>query len=246
MAPTLLAIPGDDNTIVVAAAHADPGAGDITVIASTGATTIGQGLWTYGQASEITGVSPNFGQRGNRVEITGTILQGGGTAVDAVLLAGVEATVIDQSDTALNVIAATATSPVHGKVVLVADTGATVSLENGWTYEQEGEATSLNPSSGQVGTSVTIHGTSLKGHGRYIEQVTLGGVTASIVTLEPDETECRFCSLSCGSYATESPGICTSCAAPRASLSDILVGTCSSVCPDGSFRSDRCIRDNLC
>lgn len=66
---------------------------------------------------------------------------------------------------------------------LVADSGAVVvSSADAWTYIRPGEITVVDPSSGQVGTRVTVTGISLCGSGTSIVQVTLAGLEATLVS----------------------------------------------------------------
>lgn len=55
--------------------------------------------------------------------------------------------------------------------MVVADTGATVSRPSSWQYVFPGNVTSVAPSTGQVGTRVTIRGSGLQSGGSAIQAV---------------------------------------------------------------------------
>ena len=74
-----------------------------------------------------------------------------------------------------------------GDVQIVSDTGAVVTLSNGFDYKTAGVITTVSPPTGQVGTIVTITGTTLRGSADRVAQVTLANEAAS-VTSEVDTT----------------------------------------------------------
>ena len=171
------------NTQVVVRAGADgTGAGNVVLFADTGAVITSSLQFTYLVAGNITAVAPTQGQGGTVVTVTGERLRGGGTAVVAATLAGVSASVAAEADDQVVVRAgAGPASTLQGHVVLTADTGALVTLENGWTYLAAGVITQVAPSSGQEGTVVTIDGARLLGGGSEVTNVTIGGVNARVV-----------------------------------------------------------------
>jgi len=115
--------------------------------------------------------------------ITGSALRGGGNSVDKVTLGGVEVwKLVTETDTEVTVVVPRADAAADTNVVLTADTGAVVTALSAWTYLAEGEITSVGPESGQVGTRVTIEGTSLFGGGDALESVTLAGVDVKIIS----------------------------------------------------------------
>ena len=73
-------------------------------------------------------------------------------------------------------------SGTAGHVVLTADSGALVTLENGWTYAVAGQISGVAPATGQLDTWLTIRGTSLRGGSTRVTNVTLGGKAARIVS----------------------------------------------------------------
>ena len=100
-------------------------------------------------------------------------------------LAGERATIVNESDTKVVVIAADGDAGT-GDVVLTADSEATVTLADGFEYATKGEISEVSPSWGQVGTRVTIEGTALRGAGNEVTTVTLAGVEVSKIASESD------------------------------------------------------------
>jgi hypothetical protein len=74
-----------------------------------------------------------------------------------------------------------------GDVVLVADSGAVVTLVEGWTYVEAGEITKVEPASGQIGTRVTIYGSNLLAGGDDIDSVKLAGTEVSKIVSATDD-----------------------------------------------------------
>ena len=75
-----------------------------------------------------------------------------------------------------------------GDVVLMANTGAVITLENGWTYNVAGKITSVVPNKGREGTRVTIKGSDLLGRGKKIVKMSLAGIAvAKIVSFSETE-----------------------------------------------------------
>ena len=67
-------------------------------------------------------------------------------------------------------------------MVLVADSGAVVTLGEGFTHLTAGDITLVSPANGQEGTTVTINGTNLLGGGDSIVSVTLVDVAVNSIT----------------------------------------------------------------
>ena len=85
-----------------------------------------------------------------------------------------------QSETRIEVVAAASAATAAADVVMVSDIGTTITGTNFWTYLTPGAVTGVEPSSGLVGTVVTISGSNLQGGGSEVVTVTLGGIGASI------------------------------------------------------------------
>jgi len=69
-------------------------------------------------------------------------------------------------------------------VTIVSETGSTVVQTDGFTYLADGEITAVTPSQGQLGTVVTIEGTSLRADSETVSSVTLAGVDANILSVD--------------------------------------------------------------
>ena len=175
--------------VVVAAADASEDS-DIVMYADTDAAISQAGGWTYNEEGEISSVDPGNGQGGTLVQIDGERLRGGGGAVVTVTLAGVEAELLTETDTKVEVQAAIGDAAA-GHIVLTSDSGALVTLENGWTYSEAGVVDSISPACGQLNTKVTIFGSALRGSGGEVVKVLLSGVEATILEEDDDSIVVR-------------------------------------------------------
>ena len=172
---------------VVAPESANAGtAGDVVLTAKTGATITAEDAFTFVEAGNITLVEPAKGQEGTVIEINGTGLLGGGASLASVTLADVEVKEITIGDDEeyVVVVADGSDDAGAGDIVLTADTGAIVTLEDGFTYVADQVIELIKPAKGQLGTLVTISGTSLLGGGDSVATLTLAGVDAGNITSE--------------------------------------------------------------
>jgi len=169
-----------DTIVQVILDHGMPGQGDVVLTSETGAVVVGLNGFSLLEPGIVSLVAPAEGQLGTAVAITGERLRGGGNAIVSVHLAGVLASLRTESDQAVAVVVAESPANV-GHVVLRADTGATVTAPNAWTYLNPGAIQDISPSSGVRGTRIVIDGERLGGGGS-IDSVTLAGVLATIVT----------------------------------------------------------------
>ena len=170
------------NTIVVRAQNSSAAVGNVEVVAQSGAISTATNAWTYVAPGVITQVDPNNGRLGTRVSITGSNLLGGGASAELVTLAGTNVSSVVSSTNSLIVVIAADADPTVGDVVVVANTGATVSLADGFTYGNASRILSVSPVQGQQGTLVTITGSLMRGGGTAVTNVTLVGVPARIVS----------------------------------------------------------------
>jgi hypothetical protein len=186
-------ISGNDTHVqVVAASSTTVGAGHVTIVADTGATTLAEGAWTY-LNSTISQIYPSSGQFNTLVTITGSGLLGGASVLESALIASRPATIVSYNDSM--VILRAGDSGLNetgdqdiGEVELIGSTGARiVSDENAFVYLVEGNITSINPAVGPGFMTVTIQGTSLFGGASTVESVSLGGNDASIQTASETE-----------------------------------------------------------
>jgi len=129
----------------------------------------------------IDAVTPHNGQQGTVVRLTGTNLLGGGAAIASVTLAGATADVRSANNTAVTAIAGPNSDGV-GDIVVTADSGAIITLLDGFTYEVKPETLNLlYPIEGRTGTRINICGEALLGGGQYFETVLIGDTEALIL-----------------------------------------------------------------
>jgi hypothetical protein len=176
-----LVIGENDTHATLRIGHADPGAGHVVLTAESGATVTAENAFTYDVAGEITDIDPPEGQLNTRVSISGSVLRGYGGSVETVKLSGLTATILSQNDSLVVVSAPASAGSSGSEVTLIADNGATTSIEGLWTYRTEGVIESVLPSFGQVGTNVTIAGASLRGGGSSIASVFIGDHEATVL-----------------------------------------------------------------
>ena len=174
----------DQGKVTVVAAQSAAKTGDVTLTADTGGVVTRLFGWEYEAQAVIQQVAPSTGQYGTRVAVTGTNMLGGGQKIVSVTLDGVQVETIKPTlnqDETINVVVATGTqSSSAGAVVLVADSGATVSRSASFAYLRAGAVKSVKPAVGQGGTVVVISGTGLYGGGTKTISVLLGGSGAAI------------------------------------------------------------------
>ena len=121
---------------------------------------VAEQAFTYKAEGDITSVSPSSGQSNTVVQINGTNLFGHGGSV-SVSLAGVPVKSTSLATTTQIVVVANASDAQTGDVLIVADTGATVTESDGWKQLEEGVVTAVEPSSGHGSTEVAILGARL-------------------------------------------------------------------------------------
>jgi hypothetical protein len=99
--------------------------------ANTGAVVRATSAWFYQVRGTIQTVNPTSGAGGTEVVISGTDLCGNGTEIVNVTLAGFAATIVTSlCGSFIRVTARNYGAPITGDVVLIADTGAQVSISN--------------------------------------------------------------------------------------------------------------------
>jgi len=142
--------------VSVVASHSAASVGDVVLISERGGrTTSAPGSWEYRSEGSVAGVIPSSGMFGTTVIIFGSNLRGHGASVMQVTLNGREATISDETDSIVRVVAGE-NVPGSGDIVLTSVSGAMVRATNAWTYILAGNVTSVSPSQGQVGTIVSI------------------------------------------------------------------------------------------
>ena len=180
---TVVGMPSDTLITVQAGPSATPSGSPQPVIItlSTGAILrSGQAMFEYSVAGSIISVTPNSGTVGTRITIQGTnLLQGGVNAVQ-VLLKGIPAMVISFSDTSISIVAQTDTQG-QGDIVIVSDTGSTLTGVGLWIYNDLGAILEVSPAISQQGGLINIIGFSLLGSGNSIMECRLAGVLGTLV-----------------------------------------------------------------
>ena len=116
--------------------------------------------------------------------IQGSAIFGGGTSADGVTIAGLTAQIVGDRTNASYIVVRSSLGPFDlssttGDVVVTGNTGVETTLLNGFTYSL---VTSLEPSSGQGGTLVTISGIALTGDDSSVASATIAGITSSVIS----------------------------------------------------------------
>ena len=176
-----------------------PLVGDITLVANTGATIIGVEMFTLVQPGQITSVSPTQGQFGTTVTIVGTNLLEGRTQddINSITLAGSDVIAIldtrtPPSDIQITVQANSSSESAPGRVIITLMTGAQIISPESvlFQYLPPGIINAVTPNIGTVGTRVVISGENLLGGG-LVDEITLGGMTADVMTPSNSEIVVR-------------------------------------------------------
>jgi len=162
--------------VTVTANHSTAGAGDVVLVADSGAIVTSVNGFTYLEESTIDSVLPSSGQEGTIVVIIGQRLLGGGDSIVSASLAGVTAdALLDSNDTHVSVRAGAGNDTI-GDILLTSDSGAITTKANGFAYIVQGSIELVSPNKGQLGTYVTIFGVGLFGGGANVTSLKLGGV----------------------------------------------------------------------
>ena len=152
--------------------------GNVQVTFSDGSSLVA-GQWTYNDGN-ITSIFPSSGSNGVVVRLTGSYLIGGG-GIRSITLAGIPAIVLQRNETSIqvrvNANAANASGQT-GPIRIISTTGAQLTSQQNWTLTRLA-IDLVAPSSGQVGTRVTLTG--LFGSPQLIASVTIGGVNTTIL-----------------------------------------------------------------
>lgn len=174
----------DNDRISVIANEGIAGTGSVKITSNRGAVVQLVGGWLQESTGSVGqyGIVPALGQYGTEVKITGGSLRGGGEHVVSVTLAGTEVEgIVSESDTEIDVIVAHSDTAGTGDVVILADSGAVLRIEDAWRYLETSIIYRITPTSGQKGTLTTIDGDRLHGGGNYVATVTLAGTEAEIL-----------------------------------------------------------------
>ena len=192
-AAVIVGTPTDTIIRVEAASSAPTQPLPVIITLSTGATIVsGDSLsFTYLPAGQVRTVQPNIGPVGTRVVITGINLLQGGTMASVVTMAGISATINSASDMSIT-LTIQAGVEGNGDVVIVSDTGATLTGVGLWTYEDLGTITSVSPTTGQHNFEVTILGEALLATSvTRFASCNLAGVPGVVTVFNRTAVQCR-------------------------------------------------------
>lgn len=198
--PAAIDVTAVSNAVINVVAQAGtPGLGDVVIVADTGSTLTGTGLWTYEGLPTISAVSPATGQQGRRVSVSGPSLLGTGVSrFTTCTLAGMAADIVTFNSTNVCCRAGASPSPrmnVTGPVQLTTNTGVTLDGGNVTFTYYAAYIDSVSPASGNNGTEVTISGLNLfdspGGSSFQVSRVLLGSVEATVVGSSADQVSVR-------------------------------------------------------
>jgi mucin-19 len=182
LADDLATLVSFSNTeIKIVAPHSTPDQGNVLITADTGARVVLVNGWKFNARGNMTEVSPSYGHGGTVVTITGVEMLGGGDSVRSLKFAGVEVLSVTSAteDKIVAVVAPGVGSqpdrhtPNPEDIVVVANTGASVTMESAWTNVPAGIIEKVDPEQGQIGTHVVITGTGLLAGGVTVVAVSL-------------------------------------------------------------------------
>jgi hypothetical protein len=173
-----------NEVITVEVAHASAGNGAVTIISNTGAVVTSADVWEYLERGTVDSLSPASGMQGTQVTIAGSRMLGGGASIASVTFGSIATSIVGDNDNDSEVVVqvlASGTANEQSNVVVVANTGAIITLVNGYTSIAAASIVQLVPALGQAGTEVDIQGTGLLGGGTSITSVTLAGVSVTSI-----------------------------------------------------------------
>ncbi len=107
--------------------------------------------WTYERPGQIDSVFPTFGQVGTLLTISGSNLFGYGSSIDRATIGGLEATLVETTNTIVT-LRAPNSSPGMVDIVFISDNGAEVRGDNVFEFRPPGTINQISPNEGQSGT----------------------------------------------------------------------------------------------
>jgi hypothetical protein len=178
-----------DTLIVVQAEASLARQGRVLVeAADTEGRVLSADNFTYVAPGAILQVDPTVAQKNALVTIVGSGLRGGSARVTRVVLAGIEARVLNESDTVVTVVAGgTDTTVVNGTVEVFGADGSLVEQPASFTYVAPGVILAVDPAVGQAGTLVRISGTDMLSGSTGLPSVLLGTTPARVLNFTDEE-----------------------------------------------------------
>ena len=153
--------------------------GQILLQSDTGAVIFG-GNYTHRESGVIESFFPARGRRGTRVTVTGRNLLGYSSGFDRITLAGVAVSQVEFFNSTQMVVRANFSAAAQsGPIMLTLNTGALITSTTNFTYDEPGVLTSVTPTAGAEGTSMSILGSGLLPENVQIRSITIGGVPVS-------------------------------------------------------------------
>ena len=162
--------------------------GPIVIRSLRNTTTISAQNFTYQTEGIIFSVTPNRGRNGTIISLDGENILGGGSMLESVVLAGIEAAIVNQTSSRVTVRSPMNSNALTGNIVLMSDTNAHVTRIDGWTYIQQGVIDSISPQSGQYGTRVNITGQDLLSGGQSLSVLQFGDIPLDSITTATDNS----------------------------------------------------------
>lgn len=177
----------DRNLVVRVSEFRDSSAGAIegpvTITSEDGATFVSSGIiFTYVRL-QVDRVTPQSGQGGTVVTITGVGLLAGSSAsqpLQEFQLGGVDVQgVLTNTDTQIQVVASPSSNEGNVRNITYTVVGdGFVVIPDTWSYLEPGLVANITPSQGAQGSYVTIRGENMLQGGMTVDEVTVAGVPA--------------------------------------------------------------------
>lgn len=161
--------------------------GQAYITSDTGAIVFG-GSYTHQASGSIDSFSPATGRLGTVITVTGNNLLGFGTSITSVTVAGNVGTVISFNSSRVVVQAGAGLEASRGPVQFTVNTGAVITSNMNFTYDQPAVVADVTPLQGAEGSGVLIRGSALWPSNTQLISVTIGGIPVSrIVTATTSE-----------------------------------------------------------
>lgn len=164
--------------------------GDVILVSDTNAHVRRVDGWTYVQRGTVSSVTPNQGQYGTHVIISGQNLLSGGCGIGTARFSDVTFEVVSVTDTTVMAIVGEPENPIEftsESISITADLGGVLYVAYNWSFLNQSAIMNLNPPSGLSQEMVTINGTNLLGGGTVISSVRVAGIVGTVVMSSNNE-----------------------------------------------------------